>query len=57
VSRPGWRESEARLWVVVMLAQSLPYVAALVTATINAAGEIRPALPATGQLQVAPGGD
>ncbi|HUN50187.1 MAG TPA: glycosyltransferase [Candidatus Sulfotelmatobacter sp.] len=55
----GQDDPEARLWVAVMLAQSLPYIAAVLTAAINAAGNLKlaKALPVAAALQSAPGGD
>jgi exo-beta-1,3-glucanase (GH17 family)/cellulose synthase/poly-beta-1,6-N-acetylglucosamine synthase-like glycosyltransferase len=56
----GQDDPEARLWVVVMLAQSLPYLAAVATAGINAAGNLKVAkqqpIPVA-TLQTAPGGE
>jgi hypothetical protein len=54
----GQDDPEARLWVVVMLAQSLPYVAAVATAGINAAGNLKGVKPLpVAVLQSAPGGE
>ncbi|HYM31490.1 MAG TPA: glycosyltransferase [Candidatus Cybelea sp.] len=54
----GADDPEARLWTIVMLAQSLPYIAAVATATINVVGGMKVAKPVSAvTLQPAPGGD